>query len=86
VQLAWADQLDAAALDGLLSRYEEEMHVQARMFREHQQRNTNAPDRTRREILLWQAIIENRALMYETELNWVRDLRKRLTGLHMEGD
>jgi PadR family transcriptional regulator AphA len=82
VQLAWADQLEPAELDGLLAAYEEEMSVQLLMFREHKQRRIVSPDRTPREARLWDAIMDNRISSYENELNWVRKLRGELAETH----
>ena len=78
VQLAWADQLSPAELDDLLARYEEEVRVQALMLREQAQRKRAAPDRTPREVRLWDAIAAHDIGFYEQELAWVRDLRRAL--------
>ncbi|MBI5960912.1 MAG: PadR family transcriptional regulator, partial [Chloroflexi bacterium] len=57
IQLAWADQLSALELDGLLAEYEGEVQVHVLMLRTQQHRNTIAPARTPREIFLWDAIM-----------------------------
>ena len=81
VQLAWADQLTQDELDELLGRYEAELVVQLRMQEERKSRRTAAPERTRREALLWEKISENIRLAYENELDWARKLRAELSGL-----
>ena len=78
VQLAWADQLDSAALDGLLATYEEELRVQLLMLRTQERRKTVSPDRTPRETYLWGMIVEDFVSFHEHELNWVRKLRQTL--------
>jgi DNA-binding PadR family transcriptional regulator len=77
-QLAWADLLDAAELDDLLASYEEEVSVQLLMLREQHQRHQAAPDRSPRERLLWDRIMDNRIMFYAAELDWVRQLREEL--------
>lgn len=79
VQLAWADQLSANELDRLLAQYEDEMHVQMLMLREQVQRGQNTPERTPREIYLWQMINQNRNSYYETQLAWARTMRQELS-------
>jgi PadR family transcriptional regulator, regulatory protein AphA len=79
VQLAWADQLSAAELDALVAQYEDEVQVHLLMFREQKQRGKNAPQRTARETYLWGMISDRWISFYETELNWVRQLRQDLS-------
>lgn len=92
VQLAWADKLDEAELDGLLARYEEEVHAHLKMLhhREQQQNDgladtlrdsyiNSALARTPREAYLWAMILENWIAYYERELYWVRRLRSGLS-------
>src|SRR5689334_7543134 len=49
-QLAWADQLNAAELDGLLHQYEDEIQIQMLMSQERRQRHQGTPERTPREV------------------------------------
>ena len=79
IQLAWADLLDARALDNLLSQYEDEVRVHLLMLREQAQRGPAAPDRTPREVYLWRLIHQNKVSFYENELYWVRTVRE---GVH----
>lgn len=78
VQLAWADQLEAAELDSLLKQYEHEVHMQLLMCREQKQRNRLNPARTERETYLWHMISDNWIAFYETELTWIQRLREEL--------
>ena len=81
-QLAWADQLSGAELDGLLAQYEEEIHIELLMFRENKQRNKVSPQRTPREAYLWDMVMDNWITFYENELNWIRTVRTGLGQLH----
>ena len=76
VQLAWADSLDRASLDGLLAGYEHEVEMQLLMRREMRKRGTVSPARTPRETFLWKMIDENGIAACESELAWVRKLRR----------
>lgn len=84
VQLAWANQLTPAELDGLLATYEAEVETHLVMFREQAKRNKHAPDRAPRETYLWQMIAENWIGFYEHELAWVRQLRAGLGDMEVE--
>lgn len=76
VQLAWADLLTPAELNGVLARYEEEVQTRWLMAREQAQRTTHWPQRTERERRLWQMIAENEVAFYAGELAWVRQVRE----------
>jgi DNA-binding PadR family transcriptional regulator len=79
VQLAWADALSGAELDGLLAKYEDEVSVQLMMLREREKRGENLnPARTPREKYIWEMIDSNNNGRYEYELEWVRRLRRGL--------
>ncbi|MBI5958592.1 MAG: DUF4180 domain-containing protein, partial [Chloroflexi bacterium] len=64
---------------GLLAEYEGEVQVHVLMLRTQQHRNTIAPARTPREIFLWDAIMAHWIACYESELEWVRQLRQDLS-------
>lgn len=85
VQLAWADQLGDAELDGLLAQYEHEVEMQLLMCREQARRGGTNPARTARESYLWTMIAENWVASYESELAWVRRLRQGLAERSGEG-
>lgn len=76
IQLAWADQLDAAELDGLLARYEHAVEMQLLMLRERERRGVLNPARTPREAYLWNQISQYFLTAYAEELAWVRSLRQ----------
>ncbi|MCC7446945.1 MAG: helix-turn-helix transcriptional regulator [Anaerolineae bacterium] len=75
IQLAWADQLSPAELDGLLAQYEAEVDTHLVVVREQAKRGKHAANRTPRETYLWQMIADNWIGFYEHELEWVRQLR-----------
>ncbi len=87
LQLAWADSLSPARLDGLLAQYEDEAQTQALIARAQLQ--PAAPGsrarfldpsgaRTPREAVLWRAVLQNWVDFYEADLAWVRNLRRQL--------
>jgi len=78
MQLAWADQLNDAELNALLTQYENEISIQAAMHRELKNRADFSPDRTAREKLLWDMIYDNIISSFESELAWVQRLRQEL--------
>ncbi len=79
VQLAWADRLTPAELDGLMEQYESAVDLQLRMLKEQQKRGAGInPGRTGRETYIWHMIDENRIGMYEKELEWAHALRRGL--------
>lgn len=81
IQLAWADQLNNEELEGLLSSYENEVHIQMLMEQEKARRKVYIPERTPREAYLWQMMSENIVSSYDSELNWVNRLREGLRKL-----
>jgi PadR family transcriptional regulator AphA len=78
IKLAWADALTAEELDALLGRYEAEIDLKLRMLREKSSRPALAPDRTPREVYLWEQISKNMLATYRNELDWVRQMRQEL--------
>jgi PadR family transcriptional regulator, regulatory protein AphA len=91
IQLAWADQLSPGELDSLLAKYEDELQMMSLMCRMQERQIEKAKGiqhsetylnlslaRTKREALLWKAILERWSVFYENELGWVRGLRKEL--------
>jgi PadR family transcriptional regulator, regulatory protein AphA len=81
VQLAWADQLDGAELDGLLARYEREVETQVLILQERERRGVLNPARTPREAYLWREIAGYFTTAYANELAWVRALRQEVAKL-----
>ena len=99
IQLAWADRLDEDELDGQLAKYEDQMQMQLTMFQMQAQQGNISPSgtprdayintalaRTPREALLWSMIHENWISFYQSELDWVRRLRKELQTPSPVGD
>jgi DNA-binding PadR family transcriptional regulator len=78
IQLAWAGRLPAGELDSLLTRYAEELHVQVLMLQEQERRDDSDAGRTPCEAFLWGEITKRWTSFYETELEWVRQLRQKL--------
>ena len=78
VQLAWADELEPAELDQLVDRYEHEVEVRLLTCREKIRRDATSPNRTPRETFLWRRVHDNCVRAHETELEWVRELRRDL--------
>lgn len=78
IQLSWADALPDDALDAMLAAYEEDIHARVTLHREKARRGLQAPNRTRRETLIWEAIHENMLATWQQELAWTADLRWRL--------
>jgi PadR family transcriptional regulator, regulatory protein AphA len=81
VQLAWADQLDGAELDGLLARYEREVETQVLILQERERRGVLNPARTPREAYLWREIAGYFTTAHANELAWVRALRQEVAKL-----
>jgi DNA-binding PadR family transcriptional regulator len=79
IQLAWADQLTNTEMEDLLNRYQKELEVQLLMVKEQAERKTPAPDRSKRENILWSMISENWIRFYSNELEWLTDLRKNIS-------
>jgi PadR family transcriptional regulator, regulatory protein AphA len=77
IQLAWSDPLSKEEMDELLGKYEEEIDVQLRM-RQVQALTQNTPQRSPREVYLYQRISENMLASYQHELDWVRQVREAL--------
>jgi PadR family transcriptional regulator, regulatory protein AphA len=81
VQLAWADQLEADELDGLLRGYEHELEMQILMRREMQRRGTISPARTEREAFVWRMLEENGISALEAELTWAGQVRSGMPAM-----
>jgi PadR family transcriptional regulator AphA len=94
IQLAWADMLTPTELEGCLKEYENDLQMQLAMLRVQKQQRNISPSgiprdayinvsqaRTLRETYLWNMILENWIAYYQTELNWILELRNGLQGL-----
>jgi PadR family transcriptional regulator AphA len=78
IQLAWADQLNTDELNTLLSEYENQIRMYVLLEKENKRRRSFAPDRTAREIHLWDLIHDNIISSYENELHWIQKVRGEL--------
>ena len=78
VQLAWADLLSREELNGLLSKYENEIKMQLLMQQEKMKRGMESPCRSPREAYLWEMISENLVSSYRNELEWILKIRNEL--------
>lgn len=78
IQLAWADRLSKEELDGLLSKYEEEIKIQLALQQEKRKRGIYVPNRTPRETYIWDMIFENIISSYRNELAWIGKIRREL--------
>jgi DNA-binding PadR family transcriptional regulator len=74
VRLAWSRQLDAGELSAMLSEYERE--ISGRIAIERDERRRFAPDGTPREAAVWAMIYENVVGSYESELAWIKRVRR----------
>lgn len=78
IQLAWADQLTAKELNALLERYEDQLEDLRHIRAENAHRGVPAPARTKREQYLWDQIAQHIVHCAQSELDWVRRLRREL--------
>lgn len=78
IQLAWADQLSSSELEDLLNRYQQELEIQRLMVKTEGERKPVFPNRTKREVLLWEMVTENWIRYYCHELEWLEEVRQRL--------
>lgn len=78
IQLAWADLLSTDELNTLLSGYEHQVKMQLLMQKEYVARKNFSPERTPRELLLWDLIHDNLISAYENELHWIQKVRREL--------
>ncbi len=75
IQLMWADQLEEAELDEVLSRYEEAVRTEILMLREKETRRDLPPEQSPA-ARLWEAAGQRWLAIFENELAWVRELRR----------
>jgi len=78
IQLAWADQLSERELSQLLERYENQLEDLRHIRAENAERGIPAPARTKREHFLWHEIAEHIVHCAQSELDWVRHVRREL--------
>lgn len=78
IQLLWADELEDATLEEILSRYEEAVQTEILMLREKETRR-DLPREGTAAARLWRAAGERWIAIHENELAWVRELRRSLS-------
>lgn len=81
VRLAWSDLLTEEELMNLLADYENEIQLQLVMHQEKKRRGIPSPNRSPREILMWNMITDNMISSYQNELDWIRTTAKELLKL-----
>lgn len=78
IQLAWAELLNMQELSRLFDQYEHEVQMQIVLLREKHRRKTISPDRSLREVIVWNMISENLISSYQNELDWIQNTRQEL--------
>jgi len=78
VRLAWSDLLTDEELHTLLAEYENEIQLQLVMQQERKRRGIPSPDRSPREIMVWNMITDNMISSYQNELDWIHNTTKEL--------
>jgi len=78
IKLAGANLLSNDELFDLIQRYEEELYTALLMEREKAKRNTERPNRNKREAYIWQMLSKNFESFYENELKWLTLVKKGL--------
>lgn len=74
IQLAWAEMITDDEFLELLKKYEEKVRNTLLMEKEKKRRG-EMPDRSSREIFLWEKIYENIFLSLQSELDWIDKMR-----------
>jgi PadR family transcriptional regulator AphA len=77
-QLMWADSLNAQEMDALLEAYLNAVGEKLFFLQVQADERPNMPERTPREKYLWDMIHKNWIAQYETELSWIRQIRREL--------
>ena len=83
-QLMWADNIKSEEINQLLEVYQEAVSDKLFLLRVQADRKPNMPERTPREKYLWGMIYKNWINQYETEVSWIRQVRREL--INMESD
>ena len=77
-RLLWAENLNLEDLEGLLTQYYQALQEKLFILRVQADEKPNTPNRSEREIYLWEMIQKNGIVHYELELNWVRQMQDDL--------
>lgn len=89
VQLAFSGQLNSTELRALIERYEYQVKMQLQMALGDQQKQQETPliaEEAKLESTMWQFININIQRTYETELNWIQDLRTAIANIPNQND
>ena len=87
IQLAWAELLSDDEVLNLLGKYEDEIEHRLRMHQARARRTGASPERSPREIFLWERISANVISAYQAELIWVRQARQEFRdGFYMKAN
>jgi len=80
-RLAWAAALDSGEMDRLLADYTAQIEAHVLMYQEKRRRETISPSRTPREAKLWESIEAHAIGFYESELTWLREVKRNLDAI-----
>lgn len=81
IQLAWAGRMPVEDIEVLLSKYEEVVSVHMIMKQEQKRRGKFFPNRTPREIYLWEMICDNMISSYQSEIDWIKKVKEGLKNI-----
>lgn len=78
IQLQWSDQLSKKEISDLITKYKYEVQAKLLIQKEKIKRCENKPQRTSREMIIWDLIDEEVCISYENELLWLEKLEKAI--------
>jgi PadR family transcriptional regulator, regulatory protein AphA len=79
LHLAWSECLTAVELTALIDGYQRRTETELAMCREKARRGAQGGSRSAREEYVWSMLLQNKAMMLQTELDWLTKLRNGLT-------
>lgn len=86
VQLAWSKQLNTSELTQVIDDYENQVKMQLLMVGSSQQDKDLLSGSTELQTTIWHFIHNNIRRSYESELNWIQDLRRAIADIPNEND
>lgn len=84
IRLAWSDLLSNEELELLLSDYEKTIEMQLTHQKEKYDREKDWPNRSPRETFLWNMVAVNLMSTFQSELDWIKKVRKQLQRFSQE--
>lgn len=78
MQLAWAGSMDNETIFKLIDKYQYELEMKISLLKEMLKRKTVLPDRSQKESYIWEMLWQNRINLFQSEINWVTQLRNGL--------